>query len=87
MRHAATGHTHVTEQQLDHRHSRMFCAPTVCCVQPSAYRKVVCDPVRWWRPALHTLSGSRLLRTADVFYYVRRVAGNVRFQRFHTQRG
>ena len=54
--------------------------PRCAASSPARTGRWLCDPVRWWRPALHTLSGSRLWRTANVFYYVRRVAGNVRFQ-------
>ncbi len=79
--------THVTEQQLDHRHGADVLRTQVCCVQPSAYRKVVVRSGALGRLALHTLSGSRLLAYRRCFNDVRRVAGNVRFQQVpHTAR-
>ncbi len=84
---AAACHPHIAEQQLDHAIVRMFCAPTECCVQPRAYRTRQFYREHWFLRCIRRLSGRVFWRTTDVFNHIWRVAGNVCFSKFHTQRG
>jgi hypothetical protein len=59
---------------------RMFCAPTVCCVQPSAYRKVVVLSAALVEASTSHFQEVGFRRTADILHHLRRIAGNVLFQ-------
>ena len=79
--HAATGHTHVTEQQLDHRH-RTDVLRTHGVLRPAQRVQEGGCAIRCAGGGQHFTHFQEVgfWRTANVFYYVRRVAGNVLFQ-------
>ena len=78
---AAACHPHITQQQLDHRHgtdvlrTNGVLRPAQCVQERRGFIWAAC-----FCDVLTDLQEVGLWRTADIFYDVRRVAGDVLFQ-------